>query len=126
LLKGDGSGHFAPLTMQQSGILIPGDGKSLVKLQAADGALLVASGQNRGKLGLFERKNPGQTLEAEPGDCAAIVHLQDGRSYREEIPYGSSYLSHSGRRLWLPENVASVEMIRYNGDKREIRTFNAD
>ena len=33
LLKGDGKGNFKPLSILQSGIYIPGDGKALVKLQ---------------------------------------------------------------------------------------------
>jgi hypothetical protein len=120
LLRGDGKGNFEPMTMQQSGIIIPGDGKSLVKLQNSDNALIVIAGQNRGKLGLFKSEYVYKSLALEPNDHAAIVHLQDGRSYREEIPYGNSYLSHSGRRLWLPQNVLKVEIINYQGVRRNL------
>jgi len=120
LLRGDGMGNFAPIPMQQSGIIIPGDGKSLVKLQASDSALVVISGQNRGKLGLFKSEYPYHSLALDPNDHAAIIHLQDGRYYREEIPYGNSYLSHSGRRLWLPQNVKEVEIFSYQGESRNL------
>jgi len=120
LLKGDGKGNFEPLAMQQSGIIIPGDGKSQVKMQATDGSLMVISGQNQGKPGMFKCKYPYLSLDLQPDDHAAIVHLQDGRSYREEIHYGNSYLSHSKRRLWLPLNVKNVEIISYKGVTRDL------
>ena len=118
LLCGDGKGNFEVMPMQESGIIIPGDGKSLAKLQASDSTLMVISGQNRGKVGLFKSKYPYQSLDLEPGDYAAIIQLMDGRSYREEMPYAGTYLSHSGRRLWLPEYVNEVEIISYGGEKR--------
>jgi len=122
LLRGDGMGNFEPMTMQQSGIVIPGDGKSLAKLQSPDQALLVVSAQNRGKLGLFKCVNRYKSINLFPGDHAAIVHLNDQRSYREELYYGNTYLSHSGRRLWLPENADKVEIINYLGDRRIVET----
>jgi hypothetical protein len=121
LLKGDGLGNFDPLPMQQSGILIPGDGKSLSSLMAPDSSLVVISGQNRGKLGMFKSTIPYRVLALEPGDHAAFVHLQDGRSFREEVQYGNTFLSHSARRLWIPGQVDNVEIIDYLGVKRTVR-----
>ncbi len=120
LLEGDGRGNFTPVAMQRSGILIPGDGKSLVSLMSSDSSLVVVSGQNRGELGLFRRANRVPSVALEPYDCAAIVHLENNRSYREETPYGNSFLSQSSRRLWLPGHVKSVEIIDYKGNRREI------
>jgi hypothetical protein len=51
-----------------------------------------------------------------------MISLQDQRSYREELHYGNTYLSHSGRRLWLPDNVRSVEIINYLGERRKLDT----
>ena len=51
-----GKGNFIPLSIQQSGIYIPDDGKSLTELKtAAAGYLLVAS-QNRGPLKVYAVK----------------------------------------------------------------------
>ena len=118
LLRGDGQGNFHPLPMQESGIIIPGDGKSLIRLSAPDGSLLVVSAQNRGPLELFHSSIPYKSIALAPGDCAAVVHLDDGRSCREELYYGDSYLSQSGRRLWVPSSAQSVEVITYNGETR--------
>ena len=53
VLKGDGKGHFEPLTIQQSGIFIPGNGKGLVRLISANGNYLLVAGQNKGRLKVF-------------------------------------------------------------------------
>ncbi len=117
LLAGDGRGNFHPLPMVQSGICIPGDGKSLVQLQAADGGMLIAAGQNRGPLKAYRKnadsKNP---IRLRPLDCAAIVQLKDGRTYRQELPYGNGFLSQTARRLWLPQKAVAVEIIDFQGN----------
>jgi hypothetical protein len=120
LLQGDGKGNFDPLSMQESGIIIPGDGKSLIQLQAPDSSLLVVSAQNRGPLGLFRSAVHYRTISLNPSDCVAIVNLGDSLSYREELYYGNSYLSQSGRRLWLPSSAKYVEVIDYKGEKRRV------
>ena len=106
--------------MQKSGIVFPGDGKSLVTLKASDGSLLVASGQNRGKLGLFRHEDQIFSVDVGPFDHAAIIHLKNKQSYRHEIYYGNSFLSQSSRRLWLPVNTDKVEIIDYRGSQREV------
>lgn len=97
LLTGNGKGGFMPVSMQESGICIPGDAKSLVELQAADGNLLIAAGQNRScPLKVFKKavtKKKYVSLNAL--DCAGIIRLTDGRTYRVELPYGHGFLSQS-------------------------------
>ena len=56
VLLGDGKGTFTALTILQSGIYIPGDGRSFVKLKNPSGQLLLASSENKGKLKLFSLK----------------------------------------------------------------------
>ena len=56
VLKGDGRGHFEPLTIEQSGIYIPGNGKGLAKLKNANGNYLLVAGQNKDHLKIFELK----------------------------------------------------------------------
>lgn len=54
LMLGNGNGEFSPLTIAESGIFIPGNGKAMVKLKGPKGEYLVAAAQNRGSLKLFE------------------------------------------------------------------------
>jgi len=57
VLKGDGKGKFTPLTILQSGIFIPGNGKGLAKLKSADGHYLLVAGQNKGPLKVFRLRD---------------------------------------------------------------------
>ncbi|MBI1227748.1 MAG: RNA-binding protein [Bacteroidetes bacterium] len=121
LLLGDGKGNFTPTSMQQSGVCIAGDGKSLARFQGADGSMLIAAGQNKGPLMVIKNENSGvQAVKLQPMDCAAVITLADGRAYREELPYGSSFLSQSARRLWLPVAATACELIDYQGKKRKV------
>ena len=53
LMLGNGHGDFTPLTIAESGIYLPGNGKSLVKLRGAGDRYLVAAASNRGPLKIF-------------------------------------------------------------------------
>jgi len=119
-LKGDGKGGFVPKTILESGIYIPGDGKSLVALRGAGGHYLLAAGQNRGDLKIFETRAPSRQIPLLPTDQAALVTLKDGRVRREEFHFGESFLSQSGRSfLWNP-SILSVAIIGEDGKKRMI------
>ena len=120
LLKGDGQGNFTPLSISQSGIYIPGNGKALVKLTGSEGKYLVAASQNRGPLKLYECKEKMQQVKANADDVAAILHFKDGRTQKTEFYNGSSFLSQSGRFLSIGNNVATVEMINNRGIRRII------
>lgn len=121
LLLGDGKGHFSPQVMQQSGLLIPGDAKCLASIQSADGRQLIIAGQNQGPLLVFQKNDSSGTwVDLKPFDCAANIQMEDGKSYREELPYGHSFLSQSSRKLWLPQGVNACEIIDYLGNKRKV------
>jgi hypothetical protein len=59
ILKGDGKGNFSALSIAESGIYIPGNGRGLIPLKSSSGKLLLAASQNRGPLKIFEL---GKTL----------------------------------------------------------------
>ena len=120
-LKGDGKGGFSAGTIVQSGIYIPGDGKALVAVGGAGGRSMLAAGQNRGPLLIFEQRRPGRLIPLRPDDVTAEVRLRDGRARREEFHYGESFLSQSGRFLEWGDGVVSVEVKNEKGEKRSIK-----
>jgi hypothetical protein len=120
-LKGDGKGNFIPWTILQSGIFIPGNGKALVKIQSAGGKCLLAAGQNRGPLKVFELKKDIKTIRLGPSDVTALLKYKNGMSRKQEIYYGSSFLSESGRFLNLDKNIISVEITDMSGNTRKIQ-----
>jgi len=119
-LKGDGKGNFTPWSILQSGIFIPGNGKALVKLKSASGKCLLAAGQNRGPLKIFELKKDIKTIRFGPSDVSAIIKFKNGAKRKQEIYYGSSFLSESGRFLNLDNNVESVEIKDVKGNTRKM------
>jgi len=120
LLKGDGTGNFQPLSILQSGIYLPGNGKALVKLRGSNGKYLIAASQNRDPLKLYELKKKLEMLPWQSGDINAIIHLKDGRIRKEEIYYGSSFLSQSDNFITIGSQVVSVDIQDRNGGKRTI------
>jgi hypothetical protein len=120
LLKGDGKGGFAPLSILESGIYLPGDGKALVKLAGAKGNYLVAASQNKGALKLFERKQLSTLLKIEDDDVFANLHYKDGTVQREEFYFGSGFLSQSARYCAPTPGVVSIEISNSKGIKRTV------
>jgi hypothetical protein len=120
LLKGDGKGHFVPLSIAQSGIYIPGDGKALVCLKGKNDKLLVAASQNKGPLMIFELKRKIKFVSLNPMDESAVVNYKNGKKQKREINYGSSFLSQSGRFLAVDDTVVSVEIKNNKGGTRTV------
>src|SRR5665213_2058452 len=105
LLKGDGRGGFRPLSILQSGIYIPGDGKALVKLVGAKGNYLLAATQNKDVMKIFELKRPVNTVKLRPADMYAIIKYKNGKTGKQEFYYGTSFLSQSGRFLNIDKTM---------------------
>jgi hypothetical protein len=119
LLKGDGAGGFKPLTILQSGIYIPGDGKALVKLRGASGGYLVAASQNKGPLKLYQQRRDVKFIPVQPDDVSAVVELRNGKTRKEEFYYGGSFLSQSARFLAVDSNTVSVKITNSKGRVRQ-------
>ncbi len=120
LMLGDGKGNFQARTILQSGIFIPGNGKALVKLRAANGSCLIAASQNRGPMKIFKLKRRCKTIPLEMLDSKAEIRYKNGKIRVQESYYGSSFLSQSGRFLLLSDSVSSVKITNSLGKTRNI------
>jgi len=120
MLKGDGKGGFVPQTILESGIFIPGNGKALIKLRNKDGKYLLAAGQNRGPLKVFELKKDKNNIALQPNEESAEVVFRNGKKQKQEFPYGFSFLSQSARFLSVDKNVASVVISNSTGKTRKM------
>lgn len=120
LLKGNGKGDFSPLSILQSGIYIPGNGKALVKLQSGNGNYLVAASQYKEALKVFELKRKVNTIKVMPNDVFAIIKLANGTTEKKEFYYGTSFLSQSSRFFVVPVNAKSCLITDVNGKIREV------
>ena len=120
VLKGDGNGHFMPLSILQSGIFIPGDGKAFVKLRGSDGQYRMVASENRGPIRVFELKKKTRTVPLNSGDIGGMIVYKNGTKRKWEIGYGASFLSQSGRFLNLDERVSYVDIYDSKGSNRRI------
>ena len=117
---GDGTGNFKPLSITESGLFIPGDGKALVKLIAAGGNYMLAGSQNRGPLKLFKNEREGKSIPVNGNDRYLLFELSGKRKRKEELYYGNSFLSQSSRYIWISNVVQSVTAVNAKGQKRTV------
>ncbi len=121
VLKGNGNGEFEPLNVSESGFLVPGDGKALVRIASAEGSPLLVASQNRSNLKAFQIKGSStRTLSLGEDIMAVILDLGNGKTQRVETTLGSGFLSQSGREIVIPENVKGIKTISYKGEETDL------
>ncbi|WP_342645556.1 VCBS repeat-containing protein [Mucilaginibacter sp. CSA2-8R] len=121
MLKGDGKGSFKPLSILQSGIYIAGNGKALVKLQGSNGKYMLAASQNKDALKLFALKKKVQLIKPQALELSAVINYKNGLTAKQELYYGSSFLSQSARFVSADSNVASITFTQGNGTSRVVK-----
>ncbi|MEO6499668.1 MAG: FG-GAP-like repeat-containing protein, partial [Mucilaginibacter sp.] len=124
VLLGDGKGNFKPLSMLQSGIYIPGNGKAMVKLQGANNTYLMAASQHRGEVKVFKKNTASRFIKVNAADRYAILTHKNGKTSRCEFYYGDSFLSQSGRFICVGGAIRSVTIVDNDGHKRTITPEN--
>jgi len=123
ILKGDGHGGFKALSISQSGLYIPGNGKAIVKLRSADNSYLVAVSENRGPLRLFKMKqNLSKWISVNNTDQYVMVTLKTGTKRKEELYFGNSFLSQSSRPVAVNFAIKTIEAIDNKKNRRIIYT----
>ncbi len=121
-LAGDGQGNFRVVPTAASGFFVDGDAKGIAEVQGADGTPLVVVTQNQDSLRVFATSSVSddKTLRLKPTDAWAEITLANGKTRREEFYYGSTYLSQSGRTLTIDEDISSVTIYSFAGEKRVV------
>lgn len=134
LLEGRGDGTFSAVWPHRSGLIVPGDAKSLTSVDFnRDGWVDFVVGVNNGPIHAFE--NTGQAgyrplavnLKGEPGNLAAVgsrVTVTDasGRRQTAEVYAGGGYLSQSTSTLFfglgetLPNEEIEIEVRWPSGE----------
>jgi hypothetical protein len=120
MMKGDGNGNFTALSILQSGIYIPGNGKSLVQLCNNKNECMLAATENRGPLRIFKQKKNNACLRVKFDDAYAIIQLKNGKKRKEEFYNGASYLSQSSRLLHVDDAIKSISISNNKGENRTI------
>ncbi|MEZ4902437.1 MAG: VCBS repeat-containing protein [Spirosomataceae bacterium] len=121
LLKGDGKGNFLPINQYKTGFYVPQNAKGLAQLSGKDGSRLLVATQNRGPLKTFRQSSSSfKWINLQPNDAYALIQTKKGKTHRQELYYGSSFLSQSVRKLALTGQEISIEIVDFQGKKRKI------
>jgi len=122
LLTGDGHGNFTPVWPDVSGLVVPGDAKSLtVNDLNGDQRPDFVVGVNNGEVMAFENRSTrgrpfAVRLAGGPGNLTAVgarvsIHLFDGVVQSAEVSAGGGYLSQNGGQLYFGLGNSQVEYI---------------
>ena len=120
VLKGDGKGGFAPLSILQSGVFIPGNGKALIKLKDINNEYRIVASQNRGPLQVYKSRYPATIIPFKEDDAYAIITKKNGSKQKAENYFGSSFLSQSARFLSIGNDAKSVFITNSKGQRRNV------
>jgi hypothetical protein len=120
-LKGDGKGNFKPINVTESGFFADGDARGMAQIRTENGKTLILVANNSARMDVFEIGSPAASFKAGNKDVYAVVKLKDGKTYKQEFYYGSTYLSHSSRSLTFTKNMESVEVYDLSGKNRTIK-----
>jgi hypothetical protein len=113
LLLGQGDGTFAPLWPERSGLVVPGDARSLTTVDLnRDGWVDFVVGLNQGAMMAFENRGSRTNrcltvqLSGKQGNPTAIgsrvaVQLKNGDRQTAEVYAGGGFLSQSSRTLFF-------------------------
>jgi hypothetical protein len=118
-LRGDGHGHFKLVNARESGFYADGDAKGAALLQVPSGNMLMIVANNSSPLKTFAiRQDKDKHYQPRPDDAYALITLKDGRKYKHEFCYGSTYLSQSSRVLLYTRDAEHIEVYTFRGEKR--------
>ncbi|MGC3945160.1 MAG: VCBS repeat-containing protein [Chryseolinea sp.] len=120
VLVGDGMGKFTPRTLSRSGLILEGDGRSLVLLNRRTDQLLIA-GINNDSLRFRSVSPVTSRFNPVPRDAYVLVQLKDGRTKRIEICKGGGYLSQSTSAIDIPPGSMRVIVFDGEGNSREFK-----
>ncbi len=139
LLTGNGDGTFTPVWPNKSGLMVPGDAKSLAVTDFNDdGWPDFAIGVNNGEMMAFENRGSGSNriftvrLEGKPGNPTGIgarvtVHLSNGTTQTAEVYAGGGYLSQSTPALTFGKGTtAEVEKVEVIWPDGRVHTTEID
>lgn len=122
-LKGNGTGNFKSLTVNESGFFVPGDGKGLALLHTARNEDIYIATQNQDSLKVYCRSGPmeqSKWISIKPDDATAEITFKDGKKRKTEFYYGSTFLSQSSRKLLIGKDVTKIIITNSRGVKRQV------
>lgn len=109
--------NFRPLRSGESGLYVPGNGRTVVGLRSGDQRAVVAA-ENQGETRAYTlRRTAGRWVHPGPQTARLVLTHTDGKSSVREVYYGSGFLGQNSRQVWLDASVTEVEEIGFDGSE---------
>lgn len=121
MLKGDGKGSLKSVSVKQSGFMVDGDGKALVRITVSGEPWILAS-QNNGALKAFKMNQLQKLVTPQDQEISAMAVQEDGKKIKYEFYKGNSYLSAGSGTLMVPGKTTTVIFSDFKGKTRVIQT----
>jgi hypothetical protein len=119
VLLGDGENNFTSTSLSESGFLVSGDAKALVRLSGDNVDRYFAS-TNKGPVKSFKIEKAGRLFKPLQLDAWGELTWKDGTKERVEFLHGSGYWSQSSRSFHVPADVVEFVVYDSKGDRRAI------
>lgn len=119
LLLNDGKGTFQAQDYSNTNFFVPGDARSIARLQQKNGKPLILAAQNRDSLKVFDMPAVAvESLPLNPDDQWAEFLFEDGRVQKVEFYWGGTYYSQSSRTWWKMKGLEAVKVYKGDGEER--------
>ena len=101
-----------------------GDSKGMESINSANGSseILVANKNDTLQSYLVMNKAT-QTIHIKQNDVYAIIHETNGKSFKKEFYFGSTYLSSSSRAFNFGQTISGLTIYNNKGEKREVAVY---
>ncbi|SDE75335.1 Repeat domain-containing protein [Pricia antarctica] len=125
-LKNKGNGSFEPIPLDKSQFFVPGDGKSLIRLNLNNEKNLIVASQNNDSLKVFERyqKYPGEIIPLRPNEVKTEISFQNGEKQLSEFYWGSTFQSQSSRSVTVPLQALEIRFYDTFGKETRVKKIN--
>ncbi len=122
LIAFDLEGKMIAQPSSASGFSIDGEARAMALLTRPDSSqLILVSRYNQPLLAFVQNSpSPGTSIAANQ-DERLVISYQAGKAVKQqELFYGSGYLSQSSRKVRIPQEIDSVQLVSFSGKKRTI------
>jgi enediyne biosynthesis protein E4 len=110
VLKNKDGKNFTPLSIEQSGFVVPHDARALTRIAVQNNTkeLLLAT-QFKDDLKVFSsNKTPKKLIKLQNNEVKALILLKNGQKRLVEFPWGHSFMSQESRTIGMDETMQNI------------------
>jgi enediyne biosynthesis protein E4 len=117
VFKNTGTKNFTPLSIAQSGFIVPHDARGLTRIAVQNNSKeLILATQFKDDLKVFSpKKTVKKLIPISKNEIKAIILLKNGQKRLMEFYWGHSFLGQESRTVGFDENMQSISFYNRQG-----------